>query len=242
MTKLSGLVDETMVIVSLTKGFDPVSQQRMTEVIESLLPEPSVAVMTGPNIASEVLAGHPSTAVVAAKNHVVAERVRTIVATPTLRVYTNTDVIGVEIGGAVKNIIAIAAGVSEGLGYGHNTRAALITRGLSEMRRFAAALGANPLTLTGLTGLGDLIATCTSPESRNHRAGLLLAEGATTAEIEQRLRHLPEGIRAAAIVCEMGQRHNIDLPITNAVVKLVEGSAGPKDVIRSLLQRSSSAE
>ena len=241
-SELAASTGPSTTIVSLAKGFDSDSRQRISELIESVLPGRPVAVLTGPNIAREVLAGHPSAAVVAAHDSAVAERVRGVVVGPTFRVYTNTDVVGSEVGGAVKNIIAIAAGVAEGLGFGHNTRAALITRGLAEMSRLGEVLGADPATFAGLAGLGDLVVTCASPDSRNHRAGVLYADGATTTQIERQLDHLPEGVRAASIARELGRSHGIDLPITAAVASLIEDGSDPRAVLRDLLERPYTTE
>jgi len=194
-------------------------------------------VLSGPNLAGEILEGKPAAAVVASTSTALAERIQRIATTPRFRVYTSLDVTGVEIGGSVKNIIAIAAGIAEGLSLGVNTRSVLITRGLAEMSRFAAALGGEPATLMGLSGLGDLITTCNSPKSRNFQAGLKLAEGRTREQIEGEMLMVAEGITTVLAIRRIAGGLGVDMPITEQVYRIVYENKPPRDAISDLMTR-----
>lgn len=232
-------------IVSLAKGVEQGSLKRMTEVLMEELPSKlhsRLAVLSGPNHAEEVSREIPSATVVAAFDPAVAKQLQTVFMTPYFRVYTNPDVIGVELGGATKNVIAIAAGVSDGLGFGDNTKASLITRGLAEMTRLGIHLGARPLTFAGLSGIGDLIATCTSRHSRNRRVGEQLASGMTTDEIAAATKMVAEGVRTAPAVRALADRLGVEVPITVQVTEVLAGTKGPREGVTSLMSRGATDE
>jgi glycerol-3-phosphate dehydrogenase (NAD(P)+) len=232
-------------VLSVVKGIELGSGRRMTEVLAEVLGdlEPTaVGLMSGPNLAREVMAGHPSATCVAFPSPEPAQAAQRLFMGDTLRVYTSDDVVGCEIGGAVKNVLAIAAGVADGLGYGMNTKAALITRGLAELTRFGVALGGHPGTFVGLTGNGDLIATCASPHSRNRRVGEELATGSSIAQIVGDIRTVAEGVETAPAVLDIARRLGVDMPITETVVALLRGTIVPHDVVPRLMRRDPKAE
>jgi glycerol-3-phosphate dehydrogenase (NAD(P)+) len=200
-----------------------------------------VAALSGPNHAEEIAAGIPAATVVAATSAELCRRLQAAFSTSRFRVYANTDLVGVELCAAAKNVIAIAAGASDGLGYGDNAKAALMTRGLAEMARLGAAFGADPRTFAGLAGLGDLVATCCSPHSRNRRAGLLLARGVPPAELEQRIGMVVEGVATAPTLQRIGRERGLDLPLTERVCAALEGEA-PAAAVELLLAREPGEE
>lgn len=217
-------LDGSMLIVSAAKGLEVGSSQRMSQVIaEEIEPgfRSNICVLSGPNLAKEILDDLPAATVVAASDEVIARRAQKLLATPKLCVYTNTDVVGVELGGALKNIIALGAGIADGLGYGDNAKAALITRGLTEMTALGVALGANPLTFSGLAGLGDLIATCASPLSRNHYVGVELAKGRSLKEITDSMTGVAEGVSTTLVVWNLAQQMGLEMPITEAIYRVL---------------------
>lgn len=227
-------------IVSATKGLDFPALERMTEMITSVVGErfpARVAALSGPSFAREVARGDPTAIVVAAQDEALAAEIQEEFAGPTLRLYTNTDVVGVELGGAVKNVIAIAAGVCVGFGLGHNSIAALITRGLAEMTRLGCALGGRRETLSGLAGLGDLVLTCTGSLSRNRSVGVELGKGRGLAEIQSSMRMVAEGVRSTAATMELARRHGIEMPITEQMHAVLYENRPPKDAIRELMER-----
>ena len=227
-------------IVSATKGLEVGSSLRMSEVLGEVLAErhpAGIGVLSGPNLAREIMAGEPAATCVAFRDLGHAEVVQQLLMSDRLRVYTSDDVVGCEIGGAVKNVIAIAAGVADGLGHGLNTKAALITRGLAEMTRLAVALGGRPLTLLGLAGNGDLIATCASPLSRNHRVGAELARADPPASISDLGGAVAEGVATAPVVLELAADVGVQMPICSAVVRLLRGEVTASDIVSSLMQR-----
>lgn len=233
------ILPPAMVLVSASKGLEEGTYLRMTEVIaEEAGPRRQVAVLSGPNLVPEIVAGLPAAAVLACSDPQLAVELQELLATPRLRLYTSQDVAGVEIGGALKNVIALAAGLSEGLGYGDNAKAALITRGLAEIVRLGAVLGANPLTFSGLSGLGDLVATCASPLSRNHRAGRLLAEGLSRQEVEARIGEVVEGISTTAAAHALACRHGVDMPITEQLHRVLYEGLPPHDAATTLMLRA----
>jgi len=199
-------------------------------------------VLTGPNLAAEVMAGGPTAAVVAMKDRSAASQVQAAFTGPTFRVYTNDDVIGCELAGSLKNVMAIAAGMSTGLGFGDNTRAALITRALAELTRLGVALGGVPATFAGLAGMGDLIATCTSPHSRNHRVGLGLAGGKTVEQITGEMNMVAEGIKTTKAVLELADRAGVEMPIAYQVGQVLYEGHHPRQAVMSLMTRTSKAE
>jgi glycerol-3-phosphate dehydrogenase (NAD(P)+) len=226
---------------SATKGLEHQSRRRMTEVIqETLAPRfaPRLAVLSGPTFAREVAHGSPATVVVASEDPLLADLLQQQFSTPVFRLYTNTDVIGVELGGAIKNVIAIAAGVCEGMGLGSNAVAAVITRGLAEMTRLACAMGARRETLYGLAGLGDLVLTCTGPLSRNRSAGVEIGRGRSPSDILSATRMAIEGFPAASAVLELGRQHGVQMPIAEQTYAMLCGRRSPQDALRELMERS----
>jgi glycerol-3-phosphate dehydrogenase (NAD(P)+) len=224
-------------LLSATKGLEPGTALRMSQLLSELLPEHAVAALSGPSFAREVALGKPTALVVASADAGVARRLQERLTAPAFRLYTNRDLAGVEIGGALKNVMAIATGLSDGLGLGENARAALITRGLAEIGRLALALGGQAATLAGLAGLGDLVLTCTGSESRNHRLGLAVAQGQTLAQAEASTRMVAEGVRTVASARALAGRTGIDMPLCDEVsAVLFEGKPVP-DALASLLAR-----
>lgn len=244
-TDVSRLVERTTPIVSLTKGIEEKSLATMTEIIAEVAPDHDPGhsgVLTGPNLASEIMAGQPTAAVVAMADLQTAKRIQEALMSPAFRVYTNDDVIGCELGGATKNVMAIAAGMSDGLGFGDNTRAALITRALAELTRLGVALGGRPDTFAGLAGMGDLIATCSSKLSRNHRVGQGLAEGKTLTEVIDEMRMVAEGIKTTRGVLGLAKRVDVDMPIAQHVGQVLYDGQPPREAVLSLMTRQAKAE
>ncbi|GAG81040.1 unnamed protein product, partial [marine sediment metagenome] len=209
-----------MLIVSAAKGLEIGSNKRMSQVIaEEIDPQfwSNICVLSGPNLSREILHDLPAATVVAAENEAVARIAQKLLTVPNLCIYTNTDVIGVELGGALKNIIALGAGMVDGLGYGDNAKAAFITRGLTEMAALGVALGANPLTFSGLAGLGDLIATCASPLSRNHYVGMELTKGRSLKEITDSMTGVAEGVTTTIVAWNLAQAAGLEMPITEKI-------------------------
>ncbi len=225
------------ILVSAVKGLELDSLKRMSEVIEQELPGFELCVLSGPNLAKEILQGLPTAAVIASKNASAALAVQKYLSVPKFRLYTNADVIGVELGGTLKNVIAIAAGCADGLNLGANAKAALITRGLAEISRLALLLGAKPITLAGLAGMGDLLATCSSPFSRNYHLGLERAKGKSLQSILKETGAVIEGITTTAAVCKLSQNLNIELPIAKLVQAFLDGSLSPSEAIMTLMNR-----
>lgn len=229
-------------IVSLTKGFEQGSRKRMTEVLAELLPGRAVGVLTGPNLAKEIMTGHVAASVVAMSDPESARRVQDVLSSDTFRVYTNDDVIGCEVGGALKNVIAIASGMADGLGAGDNTRAAVITRGLAELTRLGVAMGGDPMTFAGLAGMGDLVATCISPQSRNRHVGEQLGRGRTIDEVVAEMNMVAEGVKAAPVAVELARELDVEMPIAEQVAAVCSGRATARDAYRELLARGSRPE
>lgn len=227
-------------IVSATKGLEPSTHARMSEVIAQIaLPgfSPRIAVLSGPSFAAEAAAGQPTAVVLASKDIALADELQEELAGPTFRLYTNEDVLGVELAGAMKNVIAIAAGACQGLGLGSNPLAALITRGLAEMTRLAVALGARQETLSGLAGLGDLVLTCTGSLSRNRHVGIELGKGRALAEILKDTRMVAEGVGTAGALLALARESGIQLPITEQVEAILHQARSPREAIRSIMER-----
>lgn len=225
------------VIVSASKGLELGTLKRMSEVLSESIPGLPVLALSGPNLAAEIAAGRPAASVVAGVDRDSARYAQEQLSVGNFRVYSNEDIAGVELGGALKNIIAIAAGCSDGLDLGANARAALITRGLAEMTRLAVALGAQPMTLAGLAGMGDLLATCTSPLSRNYRLGREMALGMDLAEALAALGATAEGVPTTEAVCELSKQHAIELPIAEQVENTLKGKTTPERAIMTLMTR-----
>lgn len=229
-------------VISLAKGLEQGSQKRMTEIIHEELPGHPAGLLAGPNIAREVLQGMAAAAVVAMTDEQVARALQPLFATSLFRVYTNTDVIGCELGGPLKNVIAISAGMAVGLSVGENTRALVITRGLAEITRLGVALGGRADTFAGLTGLGDLLTTCMSPLSRNRQAGEQYAKGRTTAEIVASMNMVAEGIKTSSVVVELAAAHGVEMPIAAEVAAVVKGEHGAVQAFRGLRKLAAGAE
>jgi glycerol-3-phosphate dehydrogenase (NAD(P)+) len=229
-------------IVTLAKGLERGTRQRMSQVTEEEIPGHPVAVLTGPNLAKEIIAGQPAASVVAIDDVTIANELQRIFSGPTLRVYTNPDVVGCEVAGVVKNVIAIAAGMVEGMGFGDNTRATLITRGIAEMSRLGIALGGDPLTFAGLAGMGDLIATCSSKQSRNNQVGLQLGSGKSIDEILAGTNMVAEGVKSSPSVLELAHEHGVEMPITEQVVAVCHEDRPPELALEILMQRTSKGE
>ncbi len=230
-----------MIFVSATKGLDTDRLMRMSEIIRDVVSPkfaPRLCAISGPSFAREVMRGDPTAIVVASEDAEAARLVQREFSSRILRLYTSSDLVGVEIGGSVKNVIAIAAGVIEGLGLGHNPTAALITRGLAEISRLASALGARRETLAGLAGMGDLVLTCTGDLSRNRTVGVELGKGRKLPEIIGSMRMVAEGVKTTTATVALAARHGVEMPITQQVYRILEGQVSPRDAIRELMERT----
>jgi len=232
------------IIVSLAKGIELGTGLRMSEVIAEAagVTADRIAVVTGPNLAREIAEKQPSASVVASSSISTAEALQAVCHTPRFRAYTNPDVVGCELGGATKNVIALAVGMAIGLGLGANANASVITRGLAEISRLGTALGADPHTFSGLAGLGDLVATCISPLSRNRTFGEELGKGRTVAEISASTRQVAEGVKSCASIEDLAARHSVEMPIVAAVADVIAGRITPPEMINSLMSRSAKPE
>jgi glycerol-3-phosphate dehydrogenase (NAD(P)+) len=224
-------------VVSLAKGFELGTKQRMSQICHEELPGHPVAVLTGPNLAKEILAGQAAAAVVAMADEYVASEIQRCFTTDLFRVYTNDDVCGSEVGGALKNVIAIASGMADGLGTGDNTRAAVITRGLAELSRLGVALGGQPITFAGLAGMGDLIATCSSSQSRNRYVGEQLGKGKTIDEVIAEMNQVAEGVKACRVAQELARENGVEMPITDEVTAVCHEGRSASEAYRGLLKR-----
>ncbi len=243
--RVRDLLPRDAIILSCAKGLEVGTTRRMSQVIAQELPpsfHDKIAVLSGPNLAHEIANGLPAASVVASRNCDVARFVQNVMGLPRFRLYTAEDVIGVELGGALKNIIAIAAGAVDGFGFGDNTKALVLTRGLAEMTRLATAAGANPLTLAGLAGMGDLIATCASPHSRNHQVGMRLARGEKIEVIQASMKMVAEGIPTAKAALQMARQLDIELPITEQVHAVAFESKDPHQAVIDLTTRAAKRE
>lgn len=229
-------------IVSLSKGLERGTKMRMTEIIEMVMPGHPAGVLTGPNLAREILAGQAAASVIAMVDDTIAVALQKIFRTGLFRVYTNDDVIGCELGGALKNVIAIAAGMGDGAGAGDNTRSAVITRGLAELTRLGVAMGGKPQTFAGLAGMGDLVATCSSKLSRNRHVGFQLGQGKTLEEIIEAMSMVAEGVKTVEVVMELASQYNIQMPITREVYQVIHDGNTVLDAFKGLLRQESGAE
>ncbi|MFB6248129.1 MAG: NAD(P)H-dependent glycerol-3-phosphate dehydrogenase [Salinibacter sp.] len=233
------------IVVSLAKGIENDTLLTMSRVLREELehvPEAQIGVLSGPSHAEEVAEERPTTVVAAAPQDQVAERIQNAFMTEALRVYVNTDVIGVEIGGAAKNVLAIAAGIGDGVGYGDNAKAALITRGLAEIRRLGLAMGAKPQTFAGLTGIGDLVVTCMSAHSRNRSLGEQIGQGRTLEEVLSEMEMVAEGVRTTQSIHDLAERHGLELPITEAVYAVLFQGQAPRAMVEQLMTRPAKRE
>jgi glycerol-3-phosphate dehydrogenase (NAD(P)+) len=238
------LLPTDCVLVSLMKGIELRTSRRMSEVICEVADAPTdrVAVVSGPNLAKEVAARQPAACVVASPDEGVAEQLQAACKTSYFRPYTNVDVVGCELGGTVKNVIALAVGMAAGMGFGDNAKASLITRGLAETTRLGVTLGADPMTFSGLAGLGDLVATCASPLSRNRTFGERLGRGETLDEVTAATTQVAEGVKSCQSVLDLARKYDVDMPITEHVVAVVHDGMSPAEMVRSLMSRDAKAE
>ena len=240
--KALGKCADGKILVNISKGIDEEKLQRLSETFQSEMPNSTIAVLSGPSHAEEVARGIPTTNVIACKDMEMAKTLQEVFMAPTFRVYTNSDVAGVEFGGALKNIIALCAGITDGLGYGDNTKAALMTRGIHEITRLGVHLGAKAETFAGLAGIGDLIVTCTSMHSRNRRAGILIGQGKTLSEALEEVHMTVEGVWATESAYKLAKKHGIDMPIVNAAYRVLFENANPKEEVLSLMTRDKKSE
>jgi len=230
------------IFLSVTKGIEKTGLRRISEIARAELGNVPFAVLSGPTISGEVAKGIPTTAVVAAKDVRVAQKVQSVFNSDSFRIYTNTDVVGVELGGSIKNIIAIACGVCDGLGLGTNAKAAIVTRGLAEMARLGVVLGGKAKTFSGLTGLGDLVTTCFSPQSRNRYVGEQLGSGKSIRKIINSMEMVAEGVETAKGVYKLSKKHRVPMPITAEVYQIIVRNKKPKDALIALMSRKAKAE
>jgi glycerol-3-phosphate dehydrogenase (NAD(P)+) len=242
LTEMQPLAGGIEAVVSLAKGIEIGTNLRMSQVVGEVLPGVAAGVLTGPNLAREVAQGHPAGCVVALADEALANRVQALVHTRTFRTYRGTDVVGCEIAGATKNVMAIAAGIGDGLGLGDNTRAVLITRGLAELGRLGVALGGKVLTFGGLAGVGDLVATCASPQSRNRTVGFALGQGQSLDDIVGGMHMVAEGIKSAGPLVGLARANGVEMPIAEQVQAIVEGRCSPADALLNLMRRPSRPE
>lgn len=229
-------------VVSLTKGLEAGTDMRMTEIIQEVLPGHPNGVLTGPNLAREIMSGLAAAGVIAMEDETIVQELQKVFRSGLFRVYTNNDVIGCELGGVLKNIIAIAVGMGDGLGAGVNTRSALITRGLAEITRLGVAMGGEASTFAGLAGVGDLVATCTSPQSRNRHVGLELGKGRSIQEIIDEMFMVAEGVKSVPAVIALAEKYGVEMPIAQEVYKVTEGNSRGGDAFRGLLRVSAGSE
>lgn len=235
-------LSKDQIIVNLAKGIENGTLLRMSEVIEEILPENHIVVLSGPSHAEEVARDIPTTVVVSSKDRSSAERVQDVFMAPNLRVYTNPDLVGVELGGALKNIIALGAGIIDGLGFGDNTKAAIMTRGIVEIARLGMSLGAKRSTFAGLSGIGDLIVTCTSMHSRNRRAGIAIGQGKSLEEVVGSTKMVVEGIRTTKSAYELAKKQGIEMPITEEIYNVLYNNIDIKESVTNLMMRNKTHE
>ena len=244
LSEWSNSIPKSAVLVSLMKGVELGTAERMSEVIAEVakVTQDQVAVVSGPNLAHEIAAKEPAATTVACTNEEYARQIQDACTTDYFRPYYTTDVVGVEIAGAVKNVIALANGMAVGLGYGENSQSALMTRGLAEMSRLGVALGANPLTFAGLAGVGDLIATCQSPLSRNRTIGVYLGEGKTIDQAQALTKTTSEGVQSCQSILDLANRHGVEMPITEQVVNVIHHGTSAEKVLKAFMSRPTTAE
>lgn len=235
-------IEKDQIIVNVSKGIETESLLRISEIVEEILPENKYAMLSGPSHAEEVAKNMATTVVSASRDKRVAEYIQDVFMTPTFRVYTNPDVIGVELGGSIKNVIALAAGISDGLNYGDNTKAAIMTRGIFEMSKLGVAMGAKAETFSGLAGIGDLIVTCTSMHSRNRRAGILIGEGKSMEEAVEIVGMVVEGIKTTKSVYNLSREYKIDMPITRELYNVLYNGEDVSESVSNLMLRDKKHE
>ena len=244
-TKALPYLPKHVPVITVAKGIENDSLLTMTEVLEQALPEevhPYIGVLSGPSFAKEMVMGLPTIVTIAARWEKLAQRAQKIFSCEKFRTYTTTDVVGVQVGGSLKNVIAIAAGIADGLGFGHNARAGIITRGLAEITRIAVRMGANPLTLSGLAGMGDLVLTCTGELSRNRTVGFEMGKGRTLDDVLAGLGHVAEGVKTATSARDLALKYKVDLPICEQVYLIAHEGRDPRQAVQELMQRSLKSE
>jgi glycerol-3-phosphate dehydrogenase (NAD(P)+) len=244
-SRIAPRLDDEVPVLSLTKGIEQDTLATMTQIVMEISPDKDpalIGVMTGPNLASEVAAGQPTASVIAMSDPGTAHHLQDVFMGPTFRVYTHDDVVGCELGGALKNVMAIAAGMSDGLGFGDNTRATLITRALAELTRLGVTLGGRASTFAGLAGMGDLIATCISTVSRNHQVGVGLASGKTLTEVVTEMRMVAEGVKTTQAVLDLAERSGIEMPIASHVGHVLYEDLDPREAVLRLMTREAKQE
>lgn len=242
LTNLAEFMTPNTPVLSLTKGLEQKGLKRMTQIVNEILPISPTAVLTGPNLVEEVIAGYPSASVIASLDEPLSEILQELFTTSTWRIYTSRDVLGAEVAGALKNIIAIAAGIVDGMGYGDNTKAAVITRGIAELSRLGVVMGGDPLTFIGLAGLGDLVATCSSSKSRNRYVGEQLAKGKSSIQITSQMAKVAEGVRTTPAALDLARAYGVELPIAEKVNSVLDGVQSPLYAISELMQRQNRNE
>ncbi len=240
--RLQGLTKPGQILVNVAKGIEDESYMTMTDIIESEIPDADVAVLSGPSHAEEVGRGLPTTCVAGAKTKDTAQYIQNIFSSPVFRVYISPDILGIELGGSLKNVIALAAGIADGLGYGDNTKAALITRGITEISRLGIKMGANKLTLYGLTGIGDLIVTCASMHSRNRRAGILMGQGYSMEDAMKEVNMVVEGVFSAKAAVGLAKKYEVSMPIIETVNRILFEGMSAKEAVNELMLRDKTIE
>lgn len=240
--EISKFVNKSKIVVSCSKGLEDCTGLMLSQVIKEEMPLAKIVALSGPSHAEEIARDIPTAVVAASEDKQVAEYVQDIFMSPKFRVYTSPDVIGVEVGGAVKNVIALCAGISDGLGFGDNTKAALMTRGIIEISRLGTAMGAKSQTFSGLTGIGDLIVTCTSMHSRNRRAGILIGQGRSPKEALEEVKMVVEGINTCKPACKLASKHNVSMPITFQAYEILFNGKNPKQAVAELMTRDKTHE
>ncbi len=240
--RVAPYINREQKIINIAKGLDPCTLKRMSEVIKEALPDNAVGTLSGPSHAEEVGKGIPTTVVAASPERWLAEYIQDLFMSPAFRVYTNPDIIGVEMGGALKNVIALGAGISDGLGFGDNSKAALMTRGIVEIARLGIAMGAKATTFAGLSGIGDLIVTCTSMHSRNRRAGIQIGQGKTLEEVLGGTRMVVEGVKATEAAYKLSLKYDVEMPITREIYGVLFEKKDVKKSVESLMMRSRTHE
>lgn len=242
-TLLSPFVECGGIVLNISKGFAEEDEPiRLSEILKAAIPQAKIAVMSGPSHAEEVAIGLPTTNVVAACDYNTSKLIQEVFSTKSFRIYTSDDIIGLEIGGALKNIIALCAGISDGLGYGDNAKAAIITRGIAEISRLGVAIGAKKETFSGLSGIGDLVVTCTSMHSRNRRAGILIGQGRSADDAAKSIGMVVEGIKAAKAAHILGARYGVEMPITDEAYKVIYEGENVKECLTRLMSRDMKPE
>ena len=239
---MAPFVKKGQVIVCVAKGIEENTLMTLSDIVEQEIPAADVAVMCGPSHAEEVARKVPTACLIACENEAVAKLVQEEFANPRFRLYTNTDLIGVEIGAALKNVMALAAGMSDGLGFGDNTKAALMTRGMAEMKRLGMAMGGKAETFAGLSGIGDLIVTCTSMHSRNRRAGILLGQGKSLQETLDEVKMVVEGVNTVQAACQLAEKYHVSMPITQSIYAVLFAGKNVEDAVLELMTRDNKAE